>query len=65
MSMLSILVKDTKGDCIPVLTEQSLDDIVMSLYKQKGWNIIEVTNNSGSFNYEVKNGVILKPSDEA
>lgn len=61
MSMLSILVKDSKGDCIPVLTEQSLDDIIMRLYQQKGWDIVEVTNNSGSFTFPVNKGVIDKP----
>lgn len=60
MSMLSILVKDSVGDQVPVLTEQSLEEIVMNLYIQKGWDIVEVTDNSGSFKYSVEKGVILK-----
>lgn len=60
MSMLSILVKDSVGDQVPVLTEQSLEEIVMNLYVQKGWDIVEVTDNSGSFKYRVEKGVIFK-----
>jgi len=63
MSMLSILVKDAKGDCIPVLTELPLEEIIMNLYLQKGWDIVEVTNNSGSFNYRVDKGTVYPTSD--
>jgi hypothetical protein len=60
MSMLSILVKDAEGVCIPVLTEESLEDIIKNLTVQKGWDIVEVTNNSGSFCYPVKDGIVYK-----
>lgn len=60
MAMLSILIKDSNGEQIPVLTEQSLEEIVMNLYRQKCWDITEVTNNSGSFLYKVQDGIVLK-----
>ena len=60
MSMLSILVKDSTGTRIPVITYKPIDEIIMDLYQQKRWDIIEVTDNSGSFNYQVKQGKIIR-----
>lgn len=58
--MQAILVKDALGVCIPVLSEDDLETTVKALFEQKGWDIIEVTNNSGSFLYPVKEGIVLK-----
>lgn len=60
MAMLSILIKDSDGTQIPVISYKGLEDIVMDLYVQKRWDIVEVTDNAGSFVFKVKDGVVLK-----
>ncbi|CAN8139615.1 hypothetical protein J3998_03665 [Thiomicrorhabdus sp. 6S2-11] len=60
MSMLSILIKDAEGTQIPVISYKGLDDIIMDLFIQKRWDIVEVTDNAGSFFFKVKDGVVLK-----
>ncbi|BBP45883.1 hypothetical protein THMIRHAS_12560 [Thiosulfatimonas sediminis] len=60
MSMLSILIKDAAGTQIPVISYKGLDEIIMDLYLQKRWDIIEVTDNAGSFKFKVKDGVVQK-----
>lgn len=61
MAMLSILIKDAEGTQIPVISYKDLDEIIMDLYIQKRWDIVEVTDNAGSFVFKVKDGVVLKP----
>lgn len=57
--MRAILLRDSAGARIPIITDKSLEVIVMEIYQQKRWDIVEVTDNSGSFRHKVVDGVVI------
>lgn len=57
---VTLVTLDKEGNevKVPVISPESIEDCVMGLFKNKVWNIVSVTDNSGTFNHRVLNGVI-------
>lgn len=66
MAYLSIQVvvrKDEGESRVPVISPKPLKEIVHELYRNKCWDVVRVTNNSGDFSYPVVNGIVQKEVD--
>lgn len=63
MSLISISLSvknksDGKVVKVPIITPLDLDSAVSEIAEQKQWNIVSVSDNSGTFSYGVVNGKI-------